>query len=73
MVTKVGLDNKRRVCGVYAIKNTVNGKFYVGSSVNIKQRWYDHCWRLNHNTTNNIKTTSFLVILWRGCIYIYGA
>lgn len=30
------------VSGIYAIRNTVNGKVYVGSSVNIKRRWGTH-------------------------------
>lgn len=29
-------------CGVYEIVNKVNGKRYVGSSVNIEQRWASH-------------------------------
>jgi len=29
-------------CGIYAIINQVNGKFYVGSACNIKRRWYNH-------------------------------
>lgn len=28
--------------GIYAILNKINGKFYVGSSVDIQQRWYSH-------------------------------
>lgn len=28
--------------GIYKITNTVNGKVYVGSAVNIKRRWRDH-------------------------------
>lgn len=28
--------------GIYSIRNTVNGKVYVGSSVNIRQRWKTH-------------------------------
>lgn len=28
--------------GVYKITNLINGKVYIGQSVNIKQRWYDH-------------------------------
>jgi group I intron endonuclease len=31
-----------RICGVYAIVNTVNGHRYVGSAVNIKKRWEAH-------------------------------
>lgn len=29
-------------CGVYQIRNTANGKIYVGSSVNIAARWRKH-------------------------------
>ena len=29
-------------CGVYRIANLVNGKIYIGSSVNIEQRWAVH-------------------------------
>ena len=31
-----------KACGVYRITNTVKGKHYVGSSVNIKKRWNQH-------------------------------
>lgn len=30
-------------CGIYAIRNTVNGKIYIGSSKNIENRWVQHC------------------------------
>lgn len=30
------------VCGIYVLRNTVNGKIYVGQSVNILNRWYSH-------------------------------
>jgi group I intron endonuclease len=29
-------------CGVYVIRNTVSGRLYVGSSVNIESRWAVH-------------------------------
>ncbi len=29
-------------CGVYCIRCKVNNKAYIGSSVNIKSRWYNH-------------------------------
>jgi group I intron endonuclease len=29
-------------CGVYAIKNKINGHCYIGSSHNIQNRWYQH-------------------------------
>lgn len=30
------------VCGIYQIRNKVNGKVYVGSSVNVRRRWVEH-------------------------------
>lgn len=32
----------KKVSGVYAIRNKINGKMYIGSSVNIKKRFYEH-------------------------------
>lgn len=31
-----------RICGVYLITNTTNGKLYVGSSVHVQNRWGQH-------------------------------
>lgn len=31
-----------KVCGVYKITNNETGKFYIGSSINIYQRWHVH-------------------------------
>lgn len=28
--------------GIYEIRNTTNGHLYIGSAVNLKQRWHDH-------------------------------
>ena len=28
--------------GIYLIKNSVNGRFYIGSSINVKSRWASH-------------------------------
>ena len=39
--------------GVYRILNCVNGKFYIGSSINIEKRWNDHKYALANNTHNN--------------------
>jgi group I intron endonuclease len=39
--------------GVYQIINKVNGKRYIGSSVNIKSRWRDHIYCLDGGRHNN--------------------
>lgn len=31
-----------KISGVYSITNNVTGELYIGSSKNIKQRWYNH-------------------------------
>lgn len=31
-----------KITGVYKITNNITGDFYIGSSKNIKERWYDH-------------------------------
>lgn len=41
-------------CGVYIIRNKINGKVYVGSTINkIKRRWQDHLKRLKRGTHAN--------------------
>lgn len=30
------------MCGIYKITNLINGKIYIGKSINIKQRWNKH-------------------------------
>lgn len=39
--------------GIYCIVNRANGKFYVGSAVNLGRRWYMHRNRLNANGHRN--------------------
>ena len=43
-----------KISGVYKITNTITGDFYIGSSKNIKQRWYAHrnpsFWKQHPNT-----------------------
>lgn len=41
------------VSGVYKILCLVNGKFYIGSSKNIKQRWNEHWSEKERAKTNN--------------------
>jgi len=39
--------------GIYTITNTVNGKVYVGSTMNFKNRWGVHRSKLCYNSHNN--------------------
>jgi group I intron endonuclease len=39
--------------GIYRIVNKVNGKFYIGSSVDITKRWYSHLSHLQRNIHAN--------------------
>lgn len=41
--------------GIYAIKNTVNGKVYVGSAVNLRQRFISHRSCLKKGTHHSLK------------------
>lgn len=40
-------------CGIYRITNTVNGKFYVGSSINMRYRQYTHLSGLRNGKHDN--------------------
>lgn len=40
--------------GIYKITNKVNNKIYIGSSIDIKERWYSHKNYLNKNKHNNL-------------------
>lgn len=40
--------------GIYEIKNKLNNKIYIGSSVNIEKRWKDHKYYLNNNKHHSI-------------------
>lgn len=40
--------------GIYKIENLVNGKVYIGQSVDIKKRWCEHKYELNNNIHPNI-------------------
>lgn len=41
--------------GIYKIENTVNGKVYIGKSINIEQRWNEHVTMLNKDRHHSIK------------------
>lgn len=40
------------LCGVYKITNNINGKVYIGQSINIKARWKDHTHVLNRKDSH---------------------
>lgn len=40
------------LCGVYKITNNINGKVYIGQSINIENRWKDHIYALNRGDSN---------------------
>lgn len=42
-----------KIIGVYKITNTIDGKYYIGSSVDIKARWNRHRRDLNKGLHNN--------------------
>ncbi len=39
--------------GIYKIENKINGKVYIGQSIDIKTRWYNHQKELNRNKHHN--------------------
>lgn len=62
--------------GIYKIENTINGKFYIGSAVDLKEREYEHFRRLfknNHcnillqNSFNKYKKESFIFEILEFC------
>jgi group I intron endonuclease len=42
-----------KICGVYAIINTINDKRYIGQSIDIDVRWMNHKSALKHNRHSN--------------------
>lgn len=39
--------------GIYIVHNRKNGNFYIGSTVNLRQRWRQHLWGLANNQHHN--------------------
>jgi hypothetical protein len=47
------LKNIMKISGIYKIVNKINGKYYIGSSINIHRRWREHkCGLLNNKHPN---------------------
>lgn len=40
--------------GIYMIKNKINNKIYIGKSIKIENRWYQHRYSLNNNLSSNL-------------------
>lgn len=40
--------------GIYRIRNKLNGKYYIGSSVDAKSRWEGHCRQLKNSVHNHL-------------------
>lgn len=54
MVNKQVVKELKTKRGIYKILNKVNGKFYIGSSINIIKRWWEHRKRLRLGIHQNI-------------------
>lgn len=46
-------------CGIYKIKNLLNGKLYIGQSVNIERRWKGHKYNSQYDYKKNHLYTAF--------------
>ena len=57
---------KEKVCGIYQLKNKVNGKIYIGQSRDIYMRWTKH-----KNTAFNKNSKDYDVLLYKA-IRKYG-
>lgn len=45
---------QEKICGIYCIENTINNKKYIGSSINIYDRWRHHISSLNRNKHHSV-------------------
>lgn len=46
-------NNKFLKCGIYKIENEINHKVYIGQSIDIRERWYHHCYAYDNNIEYN--------------------
>lgn len=54
-LTEMVARYRSELCGIYQIRNLVNGKCYVGSAVSIYRRWNLHEWQLEDKSHCNLK------------------
>lgn len=52
-VTNEIIKEYRKMVAVYKIYNKINGKFYIGSSIDLGERWKSHIDELNRNVHDN--------------------
>jgi len=45
---------RKKICGIYIIKNNINNKIYIGQSIDIHKRWANHKNELKRNKHVNI-------------------
>ena len=53
ILSEKGQLRRREPAGVYAIINKTNNKFYIGSSIGIQTRWWNHLVDLRQNKHEN--------------------
>lgn len=52
---------RKKICGIYKIKNKVTQEFYIGKTIDLNSRWNSHISALEEGTHNNIN----LQFAWR--------
>lgn len=50
-------------CGIYQIRNKLNGRVYVGSAIDMPKRHYQHWYKLSHGEHHN----AYLQADWNKC------
>lgn len=54
----------KKICGIYKITNMVNGKVYIGQSIDIKRRWTQHK-KIGHNLSEHKYERDYDKVLYR--------